>query len=99
MKTAYFLFYMLKCPSFLTQAFLNNNKAQDNIFKHKCEFGSWEDQRSRRRSISSYIDVENNKYQYRLLVGFWHFAWDHIKNLKSEGYQGGAWLSFQVIFF
>ena len=61
-QSASILSYMLKPPSFLTQGFRDNNKAQENILKHMCDFGAWEDWRSGKRSISSYIGVETRKY-------------------------------------
>ena len=32
-----------------------------------CDFGAWEELSNIRRSVSSYLDVDTRKYQYRLL--------------------------------
>ena len=55
--------YMLKPSHLLSQGFKKNRTAQENLFKHMCNFGA----REGRRVVGSYIDVETTKYQCRLL--------------------------------
>ena len=57
---------MLKPPSFLTQAFKDNKKAQEKIFKHMCDFGSSSDWRNRRIPASYYLGVDTSKHQDHL---------------------------------
>ena len=65
---SYFLSsYMLKPYHLLTQGFGNNRTAQDNLFKHMCNFGARSDWREGRRAVSSYLDVGTTKDQCRLL--------------------------------
>ena len=59
--------YMLKPYKLLTQGFEKNRTAQENIFKHMCNFGSRVEWRKGRSVISYYIDVDTVKYQCRLL--------------------------------
>ena len=59
--------FMLKPTSLLTQVFIENKKAQENLFKNMCNFGAWLVWRNGRRYISSYLDVDTIKYQYRLI--------------------------------
>ena len=59
--------YMSKPPSLLTQNFNENKKTQEKIFKNMCNFRAQLVWSNDRRAISSYLDVDNRKYQYRLL--------------------------------
>ena len=54
--------YLLKPISLLTQGFNTNNKAQEKLFKHMCNFGARSEWRNERRAVSSYIDVEISNY-------------------------------------
>ena len=42
-KDTYLLYYMTKPPSFITQGFKENKKAQNRLFKHMCNFAAWEE--------------------------------------------------------
>ena len=53
--------YMLKTPSLPTQGFKENNKAQEKLFNHICNFGARAEWRNSRRAVSSYLDVEIRK--------------------------------------
>ena len=55
--------YMLKPTSLLTQIFNNNNKAQEKLFNHMCNFWAWAEWRNGRRAVSSYLDVEIRNHQ------------------------------------
>ena len=59
--------YMLKPPSLPTQGFNKNNKAQEKLFNHMCNFGERTEWRNGRRAVSSYLDVEIRNDQYRLV--------------------------------
>ena len=59
--------YMLKPPSLLLQGFNKNNKSQENIFKHMCNFGSQSEWSNGRRDFSSYLDGDIRNDQYRLV--------------------------------
>ena len=51
---------MLKPSHLLTQGFENNRTAQENIFKHMCNFGARAEWREVRRFVSSYINVDTS---------------------------------------
>ena len=53
--------YMLKPSHLLTQGFENNRTAQEKLFKHMCNFESWEEWREERIVVISYIDVDTTK--------------------------------------
>ena len=59
--------YMSKPYKLITQGFENNRTAHEKIFKHMCNFGSWEEWRKGRRVVSSYLDVDTTKDKCRLL--------------------------------
>ena len=59
--------YMLKPTSLLTQGFNKNKKAQQKLFNHMCNFGARKEWRNGRRSARSYLDVDINNDQYRLV--------------------------------
>ena len=61
------LSYMLKPSKLLTQGFEKNRTAQDKLFKHMCNFGAQVEWREGGSVISSYLDVETTKDQFRLL--------------------------------
>ena len=67
LKSSSILSYMLKPSHLLTQGFGKNRTAQEKLFKHMCNFGSRAEWRKGRSVISYYLDVENTKYQCRLL--------------------------------
>ena len=64
LKSMSLLSYILKPHSLLTQIFKDNNKSQENIFKHMCGFGTWEEWRSGRIPASYYHGVDTRQYQY-----------------------------------
>ena len=66
-KYSSLLSFMLKHTSLLTEGFKENKKSQEDLFKIMFNFGSLSVCRNGRRSVSSYIDVDTRKYQYRLL--------------------------------
>ena len=66
-KSSYLYSFMLKPSELLTQVFNNNNKVQEKLFNHMCNFGAWVDWRNGRRSISSYLDIEISNDQYLLV--------------------------------
>ena len=43
--------YRLKPSNLLTQGFEKNRTAQENFFKHMCNFGTWEEWREGRRVV------------------------------------------------
>ena len=59
--------YMLKPSHLLTHGFENNMTAHEKLFKHMCNFESWEEWREERIVVISYIDVVTTKYQCRFL--------------------------------
>ena len=63
----FYFSYMLKRPSLLPKGFIKNKKTQEKLFKHMCNFGAREEWRNGRRDVSSYLDVEISKNQYRLV--------------------------------
>ena len=67
LKYSSLLSCMLKPSKLITQVFNNNRTAQERLFKHMCNFGSRGEWRKGRSVISSYLDVETTKDQFRLL--------------------------------
>ena len=59
--------YMLKPLYLITHGFNKKKKAQEKLFNHMCNFGSREEWRNGRRSVSFYPDVEISNDQYRLV--------------------------------
>ena len=59
--------YMLKPSKLLTQGFEKNRTAQEKLFKHMCNFEPRAEWRKGRIVISSYLDIETTKDQFRLL--------------------------------
>ena len=59
--------YMFKPSNILTQGFEKNRTAQEKIFKHMCNFGSWEEWRKGRIVFSYYLDVDTTKDQCSIL--------------------------------
>ena len=59
-------YYMLKHPSLIIQGFEWNNNSQE-VFNHMCNSGSQAVCNNGRRAISSYLDIDTRKHQYRLL--------------------------------
>ena len=58
---------MLKPSKLITQVFENNRTAQEKLFKHMCNLGSRAEWRKGRSVISSYLDIDTTKDQFRLL--------------------------------
>ena len=58
MKYSSLSYSMLKLLSLLTHGFNKNNKAQENIFKHRYDVGAQEEWTNERISVSSYLDVD-----------------------------------------
>ena len=58
---------MLDPTYLLTQGFNKNNKAQEKLLNHMCNFEAHEELREVRRFVSSYLDVEIINDQYRLV--------------------------------
>ena len=67
LKSSSLLSYMLKTSRLLTQGFDNNRTAQEKLFKNMCILGAWSDWREKIRVVSSYLDVESTKDQFRIL--------------------------------
>ena len=63
MKYGSISYYIFKPPSFLAHGFKDNNKTQDMIFNHICDFEAREGWRRSRRAVSSYLGFEIIKYQ------------------------------------
>ena len=63
MKDTYLFSYMLNPPYFITRVFKENNKAQENLLNHMCDFEAQEEWRSERRTNSSYLNVDTIKYK------------------------------------
>ena len=61
------LSYMLKPSHLLTKGFGGNMTAQEEIFKHMCNFGAQSEWREERIVVSFYLDVDITKYQFRLI--------------------------------
>ena len=61
-KYSSILSYILKPPYLLTQVFKENNKAQENIFDHMCNFGTRPVWRCGIIAASSYFDVDTSRY-------------------------------------
>ena len=59
--------YMLKPSKVLKQGSEKNRTAHEKLFRHMCNFESRADWRTGRSFISSYLDVDINKDQCRLL--------------------------------
>ena len=59
--------YMLKYSHLLTQGFGENRTSQEKLLKHMGYFEAWSEWREGRRVVSSYVDFDTTKYQYRLL--------------------------------
>ena len=66
-KYSSFSSYMLKTPSLLTQEFKENNKEQEKLLKHICNFGALAVWINGRRAASYYIGVDTRKYQHHLI--------------------------------
>ena len=66
-KSYSLLSFMLKPPCLLTQGFNNNNKAQEKLFNHMCNFGTLTEWMNVRRVGSYYLDVDIRNDQYRLV--------------------------------
>ena len=73
--------YMLKPSNLLAQGFENNRMAQQNLFKHMCNFGAQEDWRGQIIVVGSYPDVETTKDKCRLLNPT---PMDYIAGYKME---------------
>ena len=67
LKSSSLLSYILKPYFLLTQGFEKNRTAQENLFKHMCNFGSRSEWRKGRSVISSYLDVETTNDKCCLL--------------------------------
>ena len=80
---------MLKPPSVLTQGFKYNNKSQENILNHMCNFLSQEDWRNIRIAVSSYLGVYTSKDKYRLINST---PLDCIAGYIMEDYVGDRYL-------
>ena len=59
--------YMLKPYHLLTQGFENNKTGQKKLFKHMCNSGARAECRQGGRVVSSYLDVDTTKQQFRIL--------------------------------
>ena len=58
---------MFKHPSLLSKIFNKNNKSQENIFKHMCNFGERAEWRNGRIMVSYYLNVNTSNDKYRLV--------------------------------
>ena len=67
-KYSSFLSYTLKPSHSLTQVFEKNRTAQEKLFKHMCNFGTWVEWREGEIVVSSYLDIETTKYEFRFLI-------------------------------
>ena len=67
MNATSLLYDMLKIPHFLSHQFKKNKEAQEKLFNYVCRFGSQEEWRGGRLSVSSYIDVNYIKDQDLLI--------------------------------
>ena len=67
LKYSSLLFYMLKPYSLLTHGFEKNKTAQEEAFKHICNFWARAKWVEGIRVVSYYLDVETTKYQSLLL--------------------------------
>ena len=65
-KYSSLLSYMLKPPYLITQGFNKNKKAQEKLFSHMRNFGSYAEWSNGRRSVSSYLGVEIRNDQYHM---------------------------------
>ena len=66
-KYSSLLYFMLKPPSLFKQVFEENKKSQEKLLKNMCNFGARAVCSNGRISVSSYLDVDTIKYQYRML--------------------------------
>ena len=67
LRSSSLLSYMLKPSRLLTHGFDNNRTAQEKLFKHMCNLGAQSEWKEKIRVVSSYLDVESTKYQFRIL--------------------------------